>query len=248
LENRAFQHVDAVFVENAWMLDYVTDHCLDSQVPFSPPGVDVDRFHPADRDRSSHGLDTVPEEYLFSVGRFSDPRKNAPLLFDSYGRLVARRRKGGDDTPPLVLAGRTPPPEEAWERLDAYDAEENVIYLGEVDADMLRDLYRHARAFVLSSDEEGLGLVLLEAMASGVPVVSTDCGGPSTLIDSGVTGLLTRVADADALTDAVQRILEDPRQARKMGEAGRKRAVKRFSISAAGQRFLDVYDDMVSSG
>jgi len=247
LENRAFQHVDAVFVENAWMLDYVTDHCLDSQVHFSPPGVDVDRFHPADRDRSSHGLDSVPGEYLFSVGRFSDPRKNAPLLLEAYGRLVARRRDAGDHTPPLILAGRTPPPDSAWARLNAYDATDQVTYLGKVETDTLRDLYRHARAFVLSSDEEGLGLVLLEAMASGIPVVSTDCGGPSTLIDSGKNGFLTPVGNADALTEAVNRILQDPGKAQTMGEAGRNRAVTHFSISAAGQRFLDVYDQLLRS-
>jgi glycosyltransferase involved in cell wall biosynthesis len=114
-----------------------------------------------------------------------------------------------------------------------------------VDADTLRDLYRHARAFVLSSDEEGLGLVLLEAMASGIPVVSTNCGGPSTLIDSGRNGFLTPVGNADALAEAVDRILRDPGEAQPMGEAGRERAVNHFSISAAGQRFLDVYDQLV---
>jgi glycosyltransferase involved in cell wall biosynthesis len=192
LENRAFQHVDAVF-----------------------------------------------------VGRFSDPRKNAALLFEAYGRLVARRRKDRQDTPPLILAGRTPPPDSAWARLSAYDATGQVTYLGEVDADALRDLYRHARAFVLSSDEEGLGLVLLEAMASGIPVVSTNCGGPSTLIDSGRNGFLTPVGNADALAEAVDRILQDPGKAQTMGETDRERAVTDFSISAAGQRFLDVYDQLL---
>jgi glycosyltransferase involved in cell wall biosynthesis len=245
LENRAFQHVDAVFVENAWMLDYVTDHCPDSQVHFSPPGVDVDQFRPGPSERSSCNLEDVPDDYILSVGRFSDPRKNAALLLEAYGRLVARRRDGGNDTPSLVLAGRTPPPDSAWARLSAYDATDQVTYLGEVDADALRDLYRHARAFVLSSDEEGLGLVLLEAMASGIPVVSTNCGGPSTLIDSGKNGFLTPVGNADALAEAVDRILQDPGKAQTMGETGRERAVTDFSISAAGQRFLDVYDQLL---
>lgn len=248
LENRAFQHVDAVFVENAWMLDYVTDHCPESQVHFSPPGVDVERFQPGASERSSCNLENVPDDYLLSVGRFSDPRKNASLLLEGYGRLVARRRTDGQDTPPLILAGRTSPPDSASARLSAYDATEKVRYLGEVDADTLRDLYRHARAFVLSSDEEGLGLVLLEAMASGIPVISTNCGGPSTLIESGREGFLTPVGDTDALVDAINRVIEEPSLASTMGEAGRERAVNHFSISAAGERFLSVYDALRSAG
>jgi glycosyltransferase involved in cell wall biosynthesis len=107
-------------------------------------------------------------------------------------------------------------------------------------------LYRHARLFVLSSNEEGLGLVLAEAMASGVPVVTTDCGGPSTLIDDGTTGFLVPTEDAAALADRMAHILQHPDEAAAMGQAGRARVEKEFSEAAAGERFLRVYDDLVS--
>jgi mannosyltransferase len=120
-----------------------------------------------------------------------------------------------------------------------------VTFLEDVDAETLRALYRHAGIVALSSDEEGLGLVLLEAMASGVPVVSTDCGGPSTVVDDGVTGLLTPVGDADAFADALETLVEDPGRARRMGRAGRERAVNEFSLDAAGGRFLEIYRELV---
>ena len=94
-------------------------------------------------------------------------------------------------------------------------------------------------------NEEGRGIVVLEAMASGLPVVSTDCGGPATSVLQGVTGFLTPVGDAVALAGAMERLLEDPDLSRHMGETGRQRAVERFSLHITGQAFLDVYDKLL---
>ena len=71
---------------------------------------------------------------------------------------------------------------------------------GPLGDDELVELYRGAALLALSSDEEGLGLVILEAMASGIPVVSTACGGPQTSVVDGETGFLTPVGDAAAPT------------------------------------------------
>ena len=83
--------------------------------------------------------------------------------------------------------------------------------------------------------------MILEAMASGLPVVSTDCGGPATAVIPDVTGLLTPVGDAEALAQAMYTILKDPALAEQMGRAGRKRAEKHFSIESAGAVYLDTY-------
>jgi len=141
--------------------------------------------------------------------------------------------------------GRTPPPPEAWAQVEAYGAADRVTFLQDVDDDVLASLYRRARLFALSSDEEGLGLVLVEAMASGTPVVSTDCGGPSTVVEDGVNGFLTPVGDPAAFARALEQILDAPERAQQMGKKGRERAVQVFSLDAAGQRFLDVYRELV---
>ena len=242
MEDRALSHADAVFVENAWMYDYVSRHLPDERVHFSPPGVDTYAFRPAGpEDRRPTLLDPITDDYILSVGRFADPRKNIELLMEAYGRLASRR----DDVPHLVLVGRTPPPVEAWASVRDHGVARKVTFLEDVDAETLRALYRHAGIVALSSDEEGLGLVLLEAMASGVPVVSTDCGGPSTVVDDGVTGLLTPVGDAAAFADALASLVEHPERARQMGRAGRERAVNEFSLDAAGGRFLEIYRELV---
>ena len=116
----------------------------------------------------------------------------------------------------------------------------------DVPEDQLAALYRNAQLFVLSSNEEGLGLVLAEAMASGTPVVSTDCGGPSTLIEDGQTGFLVPTGDAEALADRMAHVLTHPEKAWTLGQAGRERVEAEFSVEAAGERFLQVYDELVT--
>ena len=109
----------------------------------------------------------------------------------------------------------------------------------------LARLYREVVVFVLSSDEEGLGIVILEAMASGLPVVSTDCGGPGTAIVEGKTGFLTPVGDADALAEAMQRFLDDSSLCQHMGRAGRRVAGEQFSLAVTGKVYLDHYDRLL---
>ncbi len=111
----------------------------------------------------------------------------------------------------------------------------------------LADLYRHAMFFVLPSDEEGIGIVLLEAMASGLPVVSTCCGGPETAVLDGETGFLTPVGDAQALADAMQHLLDNPALRRRMGQAGRRIAEERFSLDVTGKVFLRKYDELLGT-
>jgi glycosyltransferase involved in cell wall biosynthesis len=106
-------------------------------------------------------------------------------------------------------------------------------------------LYRQASVFVLPSNEEGLGIVILEAMASGLPVVSTRCGGPDTCVVEGETGYLIPVGDAEALAHRMQVLLEDRALGQWMGKAGRMLVEARFSIEAAGKAFLEVYDRLL---
>jgi glycosyltransferase involved in cell wall biosynthesis len=233
LDHSALRHVDAAVVENQWMYDHLSTHMAPDDVHFAPPGVDVDQFTP--------GGPPSEGDYLLSVGRFADPRKNVGCLFEAYARLA----EGDAEAPPLVLAGRSGPPEAAWDRAQALGIRSAVTFREDVSQDELADLYRDAALYVVSSDEEGLGLTILEAMASGRPVVSTACGGPSTTVREGTTGRLVPVGDAAALAEAVRSVLDAPARADRMGRNARERAEQRFSVRATGERFLEVYDQLL---
>jgi glycosyltransferase involved in cell wall biosynthesis len=95
--------------------------------------------------------------------------------------------------------------------------------------------------FCLPSRIEGMPLVVLEAMAYGKPVVATSVGGTPELVVDGVTGILVPPDDATALADALAVVLADPARARRMGEAGRARVERAFSLAASTERVLSLY-------
>ncbi len=235
MEQRVPSLVEAIFVENAWMYDHFREQADEDIVHFAPPGIDTETYHPGDSGESKG-------DYILCVGRLDDSRKNVRLLFEAYAQLRQRL----NDAPRLVLAGLSGPTEQDWARAETLGIRDHVEMHTDVPEDELAALYRNAQLFVLSSNEEGLGLVLAEAMASGTPVVSTDCGGPSTLIEDGQTGFLVRTGDAAALADRMAHVLTHPEKARALGQAGRERVAAEFSVQAAGERFLRMYDELLA--
>jgi len=236
LDHHALQYADRVFVENDWMREHLADYVSSDRLVFAPPGVDTDQFAPGD---------TPPFEgrHLLSVGRLADPRKNVGLLFEAYAHL----REQMEDPPPLVLAGRTGPPAAAWARARELGIRSAITFREDVSLETLVDLYRTAACYVVSSDEEGLGLTILEAMACGRPVVSTRCGGPSTVVEEGNTGRLVPTGASAALADAVRDMLARPDTANQMGRAGRSRIENAFSVDVSKQRFLEGYDALLQN-
>jgi glycosyltransferase involved in cell wall biosynthesis len=139
------------------------------------------------------------------------------------------------------------PTDAAWARAEALGIRDAVTFREDVSMDELARLYRTAALYVVSSDEEGLGLTILEAMASGRPVVSTACGGPSTTVLDGETGRLVPVGDAEALAGAMADVIGDPKRADAIGRRGRQRAEERFSTKATGHRFLKTYTQLLNT-
>jgi glycosyltransferase involved in cell wall biosynthesis len=92
------------------------------------------------------------------------------------------------------------------------------------------ELMRAFDLFVLTSHSEGCPNVILEAMASGLPVVSTNVGGVPELVNAD-TGMLVPPRDDTTLAEAILRLLDDPVRRQRMGEAGRRRAVEQFSLA-----------------
>ncbi len=102
-----------------------------------------------------------------------------------------------------------------------------------------------ADVFVFPSLTEGFGLVLLEAMAAGLPVVASRVGGIKDVVFDGETGLLVPPADSRALSDAIIHVLRDPAKARRMGEQGRARLLKTFTVERMVESTQVVYRRML---
>jgi glycosyltransferase involved in cell wall biosynthesis len=99
--------------------------------------------------------------------------------------------------------------------------------------------------FALSSDEEGLGMVMLESMACGIPVVSTACGGPDSIVRDGVDGFLVPPNDPASFADRLARLVTDEALNRRMGASARSTVLARFDSRRAGEALLDIYDELL---
>ena len=234
LDDRALRSVDAIQLENPWMLDY--SHQLnrgraDIDIRYAPPGVDAETFHPLE-DRF---LPTTT--YILCVGRLDDPRKNINLLLNAFSLLPEKLSHVH-----LVTAGSGRPPSDYWEQVKVMGLQNRVRHILRPETDALVKLYQNAVAFALSSDEEGLGVVILEAMACGVPVVSTRSGGPDGIITEGKDGFLVPLDAPVDMANKLALLITDIACNRKMGHEARNTIKERYAAKVAGRAFVDVWD------
>ncbi|HEU4662452.1 MAG TPA: glycosyltransferase family 4 protein [Dokdonella sp.] len=233
MDDLALRRADAIQVMNPAMLAYaraiIGERGVDLRL--APPGVDTTYFRPLD-DRRPQDDPTI-----LCVARFADPRKNVELLLDACA--VLRTLVGGAAR--LVLAGASAPPQRFWRRAEDIGIREQVHFYERPDRATLARMYRTASVFALPSDEEGFGMVLLEAMASGVPVVATRCGGPEGVVSDAVDGYLVPRGDAAGMAQRLALLLSDPQRNLAMGRAARLAVERRFEQRIAAATFVDVW-------
>jgi len=164
------------------------------------------------------------------AGRLGDPRKNLPLLLDALALL---REQGLAFS--CRLAGQAPTPA-LLQAVRARGLEDRVAFLGRLDEAGLARFYRELDLFVVASEQEGLSIVALEAMAAGRPVVSTRCGGPQDFVIDGETGLLVGHEPA-GLAAAIRRLAGDPALRRRLGEEAARRIGRDYAFAAVAERF-----------
>ncbi|HVB45956.1 MAG TPA: glycosyltransferase family 4 protein [Streptosporangiaceae bacterium] len=192
-----------------------------------PNGVDTSFFRPGDR-RLPSTADSRPR--LLFVGRLSSQKNLGQLLHALDGvsdRFDTTLVGGGEQEAELKQAV-------AEMRL------KNVRFHGPANGTGLLELYRRADVFVLPSEREGMPLVLLEALAMGLPIVATDIPGSRELVVDGENGYLVPVGDPAALRRALLNSVSDADKYRKMSEASR-RIAAHYSWSAVGAQFEQVY-------
>ena len=124
-----------------------------------------------------------------------------------------------------------------------------VRFLGKLkQAELAAALGRSTIAVVPSVWAEPFGKAAIEAMACGLPVISTKAGGLPEIVDNGKTGLIVPPGDQIALANAMQQLLENPGQARAMGQAARDEVLRRFSLDRWIQRFEDLHEEINANG
>ena len=195
-------------------------------------GVDPEFF------QSPRGAPSGPP-LILSVGRL-EPEKDQNILIEAF-RLIAAEHPEAQ----LRLVGNGSRREQLISLVARYDLAGRVQVLpGRAN---LRPLFQEAAVFALSSLEEGLPNVVLEAMVAGLPVVATSVGGLPEVVIPGRTGWLVPPRDVPALAAAISHLLSDPETSQAFGRAGREQAVRDFSLANMVRSHEEIFMSLVKS-
>jgi len=207
-------------------------------------GVAQDIFHPGCGERP----DLAPSEFLPSdalvvgtVGRLAQVKDQATLVRAFAAAL--RHKPEWKARLRLVIVGEGPMRSELESCVRDEGVEERVWLAG--DRDDVPNLLRMMDIFVLPSLGEGISNTILEAMASGLPLIATRVGGNPELVDEGINGQLVPPADADALTRAICVYAEDAALVRRHGQAGLAKVTECFGWDRCVESYLSVYDELL---
>ena len=186
-------------------------------------GVDLDQFAPSTRDRTHR---TAREPFVIACVARLAPVKGLRLLIEAIGRV----RDAGVPAE-LRLVGDGPDRAPLQALVEQLGLEAQVHFEGWRTESEVKAILNSADAFAMTSFAEGIPVVLMEAMAMGVPCVATWVNGIPELIEHGVSGLLAPAADAQATADALIALYEEPSLASRLSSAGREAVARRFDLA-----------------
>lgn len=202
-------------------------------------GVDAELFRPAGADMTRE-LGLEGKRVVLGVGRLV-PIKNMTLLVNAFARVAQ-----ADPAAHLVLIGEGPERSRLDALVERHQLTRRITFVGYVPQDELGPYYRAADLFVLSSDFDNSPNVVLEAMACGLPAISTNVGGVAEYIVPERGGELVPARDEAALAGVIEDWLSDAARRRESGAFNRQRVVQKFSWRASAQRLLDVYQTVIA--
>lgn len=176
-----------------------------------PPGIDTERFRPVDE---IHPAVEPNRETILVVSRL-DPRKGIDKAIHAFAQLDRPNAE-------LLIGGTGRLESSLMELATELGVREDVRFLGFVPDEEMVSLYASVDLFVLPSEYEGFGIVFMEAMACGTPVVGTDVGGIPTAVEEGETGYLVPRDGVDELSERMTEMLTNPEAYEQLSKASRK--------------------------
>lgn len=207
----------------------------ETKIRIVPNGVDLQKFKPVEGcEKVKHRIGVNNKQCVLFVGRLV-PRKALHFLIEAAKHVVKERKETM-----FVLVGDGPLKNHLISYSEKQGVSDDFVFLGDVHDDVLPTLYNCADVFVLPSIQEGQGIALLEAQATGKPVVAFNVSGINEIVLDKETGLLVKPYSCE-LADAVLNLLSNRSLREKMGLCGRKFVSENFSWDICAQRMLQVY-------
>ena len=164
------------------------------------------------------------------------PAKGQHILLHAMARLLGEGRKLR-----LRFVGDGPDRQSLEREVEELSISGSVVFEGAVNQDWIRGLYQNADIFVLPSFAEGIPVVLMEAMAMEIPVVTTFVNGIPELIRHTIDGLLVAPSDEEGLAAALASLMDDAALRERLGKAGRLRVIDRYHLGRNTQRLARIF-------
>ena len=233
---------DGVTAVSDWLRrETLTEFDVTHAIDVIPNFVDTERFHRSPKDHFKQAIVPDGEKLVVHVSNFRTV-KRAPDVVKTFAALHAagawpedHARHGEPGGVKLLMVGDGPDRAACEALARELGVWSEVRFLGKQEP--VEEILSIADLFLMPSASETFGLAALEAMACGVPVVSSDIGGLPELNLDGVTGFLCPLSDVDAMTAAARRVLTEPGLHARMAEAARRRAVEEFEIGQIVPRY-----------
>jgi len=232
--------VNGIISPSSQMLSKLREYGAESEAAVIPTGLKLDQYHHVGESnfRSKYNIDE-DDQVLLYVGRVAH-EKNIPFLIDVFAEIVET-----NNDVKFVIAGEGPAQKSLQNRVEVLGLEGQVIFVGYLDRETaLVDCYKSADVFVFSSETETQGLVLLEAMACNLPVVSVASMGSKDVLLDGEGCLISKL-DTDEFSQKVLSLLTDPDFARQLAAAG-KRYVSQWSTEDKSRELQNFYYATIS--
>ena len=235
----SIEQSDGLTAVSEWLRDetYRAFGCVGCEIHVVPNFVDVETFRPDPEPCHRDALARPDEKILMHISNFRPVKRVRDVV--GVAARVMRQVPAR-----LLLVGDGPERPAAEEEARAQGIADRVVFLGKLES--VAEVLPCADLYLLTSDTESFGLSALEAMACGVPVVGSRVGGLPEVVESGVTGELLPVGDLDGMAQAALSYLTDEGRARRAAEAGRARAVERFSAERVVPAYEAVYGEVLA--
>ena len=208
-------------------------------------GVDTDLYVPSADRAAVFAEAKLPGRY--AIGCFGRVRaqKGTDVFVEAMCRLLPRYPEFT-----AVIVGAIVPEQQGFadglkQRIKAVGLSSRIVMTGELANEEVQRWYQRLTIYAFTSRNEGFGLTLIEAMASGAALVAARAGAAEFVVDDGVTGVLTPSGDVDALVAALELLMRDPASASAMGERARVRVLEKFSLDSEARAIAGVYKTLV---
>ncbi len=238
------ERADGLIVISRFTRDVVRRYASSAIPKVIPFGVNPEKIAPPDFDQAAfrHASGTEPDDrVVLAVGRLVE-RKGFHVLVEAVSRLPDARKVR------VFIGGSGPERQALQARIAAFNLADRVKLLGRLEDDELAKWYAAADVFVLPSivdstgDTEGLGMVLLEAIANGTPVIASRTGGITDIVRHNETGLLARPGDPDDLAAQLDKLPGDRQLYERLRVAAKRNLDERFSWETLTGSLCNLYE------